>query len=240
LLLLWVSALAAQAAAPPPELTKGQKGKLAQRDRLVQSLPDLVQKRHNDKAVETAERIAALAKEVLGETDARVIASLQRLAGWREALGQFVRAIRVRKEVLRLQERRLGKDHWQTTDARLDLQDSRRRAGLSPEDRAALLQAKAESGRVVQLYQQGRYREAVPIAVKVLAAYRQLLGEKHPDCPESLITLGLLYKDMGEPGKALPLLREARTLCRQVVGERHPLYAASLNSLALPIGLSWW
>jgi CHAT domain-containing protein/tetratricopeptide (TPR) repeat protein len=232
LLVLGVIAFAARAAAPPAELTKGQKAKLAQCDRLVKSLPVLVRNWQFDKVVEAAERIAALEKEVLGETDARVIASLQRLARVIEALGQYTKAIRLRKEVVRLLERRLGKDHWQTSDARLALQDSRRRAGLSPEDRAALLQAQAEAGRAEQLSQQGRSREAVPIAVKVLAAYRQLLGEKHPDYARSLNNLAMLYQEMGEHSKALPLFLEARTLHRKVLGEKHPHYATSLNNLA--------
>jgi tetratricopeptide (TPR) repeat protein len=232
LLVLCVVAFAAQAAAPPAELTREQKAKLAQRDRLVESLPDLVRKGHGNRALEAAERIVALEKEVLGETDGRVIASLQRLAQGREALGQYVKAIRLRKEVVRLLEKGLGKDHWQTTDARLALQDSRRLAGLSPEDRAALLQAVADTYRAVQLHQQGRSREAVPIAVQVMAAYRKLLGEKHPDYARSLNNLAELYRVLGEYGKALPLYLEARDLRRQVLGQKHPHYATSLSNLA--------
>jgi CHAT domain-containing protein/tetratricopeptide (TPR) repeat protein len=231
-LVLGLIAFAAQATAPPAELTREQKAKLAQRDRLVKFLPELVQKGQFHKAVEAQERIAALEKEVLGEADAKVIDSLQRLARGRERLVQFVQAIRVRKEVVRLQEKRLGKGHWQTTDARLALQDSRRRARMSPEDRAALLQAAADHDRVVQLHQQGRYNEAVAIAVKVLAERRQLLGEKHRAYATSLNNLALLYQEMGERGKALPLYLEARDLLRQELGEKHPDYPTSLNNLA--------
>jgi CHAT domain-containing protein len=232
LLVLALIALAAQAAPPPAELTGEQKGKLAQRDRLVKSLAELLQKRQYERATEAAERIAALEKEVLGETDGRVVASLQRLARWRELLGQFVKALRLRKEVLRLQQKRLGKDHWETTDARLALQDSRRLAGMSPEDRGALLQAQTEQGRVVQLYQQGRYREAVDIAVKVLAVRRKVLGEEHRAYADSLHNLARLYREMGEHGKALPLFLEARRVQRTALGEGHPVYATSLSNLA--------
>jgi tetratricopeptide (TPR) repeat protein len=233
LLVLCVLTFAAQAAAPPAELTREQKAKLAQRDRLEQSLPDLVRKRHYDKAVEAAERIVALEKEVLGETDARVVASLQRLARGREALDQYVKAIRLRQEVVRLQEKRLGKDHWQTTDARLALESSRRRAGMSPEEHAALLQAQADNERAAQLYKQGKFREAVQVAARALAVFRRVVGERHPDYASSLNNLALLYQKMGEHGKALPLLLEARDLRHQVLMERHPDYATSLMSLAL-------
>jgi tetratricopeptide (TPR) repeat protein len=231
LLVLCLLALAARAAAPPAELTKGQKGKLAQRDRLVKSLPELVGKRQFHQTTDAQERIAALEKEVLGETDGRVVASLQKLAGWREALGQFVKAIRVRKEVVRLQQKRLGKDHWQATDARLDLQDSRRLAAMSREDRAALAQTVADNGRGRQLSQR-KYREALEIAVKVLAVRRKVRGKKHPDYAQSLNNQAMLYREMGEPRKALPLLREARDLRRKVLGEKHPDYARSLSNLA--------
>jgi CHAT domain-containing protein/tetratricopeptide (TPR) repeat protein len=231
-LVLCVVALAAQAAAPPARLTEGQEAKLAQRDRLERSLPVLVQNKQSDKLFGALEGIAALEKEVLGETDPRVIASLQRLARVRELLEQFAKAIRLRQEVVRLQEKRLGKDHWRTTDARWDLQDSRRLAGTSPEGRAALLQAQAEHGRVERLRQQGRSREAVEVAVKVLAVYRTVLGEAHPDYAASLNNLANLYQAMGEHAKALPLFLEARRLYRQALGEKHPHYALSLNNLA--------
>jgi hypothetical protein len=63
LLVLCVLAFAARAAAPPAELTREQKAKLGERDRLVESLPALLRKRQNDKALENAERIVALEKE---------------------------------------------------------------------------------------------------------------------------------------------------------------------------------
>jgi CHAT domain-containing protein/tetratricopeptide (TPR) repeat protein len=231
-LLLCVGALAAQAAAPPARLTKEQEMKLAERDSLERFLPELMQRGQNDKALQTSERIAALEKEVLGETDARVISSLQRVAGWREALGQYARAIRLRKEVVRLEEKRLGKGHWQTADARLALEDSRRRAGMSPEDRAALLQAQADQGRVEQLYRQGRYREAGRVAVRVLAVRRKVQGQRHPHYASSVSWLAVLYRAKGEHGKALPLFLEARDLHRKALGEKHPAYAQSLNNLA--------
>jgi CHAT domain-containing protein/tetratricopeptide (TPR) repeat protein len=103
---------------------------------------------------------------------------------------------------------------------------------MSPEDRAALLQAAADNGRVVQSYQQGRASEGVQIALQVLAVRRQLLGKRHPDYANSLNNLAGLYRAMGEHPKALPLLLEARELRAKGLGQRHPDYAGSLNNLA--------
>jgi hypothetical protein len=91
---------------------------------------------------------------------------------------------------------------------RLDLQDSRRRAGMSPEDRAALRQAQAEHARVAQLRRQGRSREAVDITVKLLAVRRQVQGERHPDYASSLNNLAWLQQEMGEQGRMSRRLRE--------------------------------
>jgi CHAT domain-containing protein len=232
LLVLGVLALAAQAAAPPARLTQEQKAKLAERDRLEGRLPGLLQKRQYDKALTAAERIAALEEEVLGETNLRAILSLERLAGWREVLERFPEAIAARRKVLRLQQRRLGKGHWQVTNARLALEHTRLLADMSTQQRADLRQAGAWNRQMVQLYRQGQPREALANALRVLEVRRTVLGERHHHYVNSLSWLALVYQAMGEHKKALPLFQEARERCRTVLGERHPDYANSLNTLA--------
>src|ERR1700683_166625 len=101
-LLLCLAPVAGWTAAPPPALTAAQKAKLAERDALEKKLPALIQQQQYDKLIDAMEQISDLEKTALGETHAKVIDSLQRLAAWREALEQYVKAIRIRKEVLRL------------------------------------------------------------------------------------------------------------------------------------------
>ena len=43
--------------------------------------------------------------------------------------------------------------------------------------------------RVVELFAQGKYREALELAQKALAIRQQLLGEEHPDYAASLNNL---------------------------------------------------
>jgi CHAT domain-containing protein/tetratricopeptide (TPR) repeat protein len=232
-LVLGLGAVVVRGAGPPRPLTAQQKSKLAERDRLEKQLPDLLRKRQFDKALESMERIATLGREALGEAHPVAIDALEKLAGWREELEQYPAALRVRQEVLRLREKRLGKGHWQATDARLDLEYTKRLGGLGDEQRAQLRQADTWDGQVLQLCGQGRAREAVALARKALELRRKLLGEKHTRYADSLNNLAGCYESTGEYGKALPLYQEAVEVRRKLLGERHPDYATSLNNLAV-------
>lgn len=48
-----------------------------------------------------------------------------------------------------------------------------------------------------QLYEQGRYREALEVARQVHELVRQHLGEAHPQFADGLNSLALLYKALG-------------------------------------------
>ena len=50
------------------------------------------------------------------------------------------------------------------------------------------------SGRVVQLYHESQYAQAVSLAEEALTLARQLWGEEHPNIATSLNILALFYK----------------------------------------------
>src|SRR5204862_6624396 len=52
--------------------------------------------------------------------------------------------------------------------------------------------------QVVQLYQAGKYSEAIPIAIKILALREKALGPNHPTTAMALNNLAVLYKSMGD------------------------------------------
>src|SRR5262249_17839488 len=153
--LLGVVGLVAKGAAPPPLLTAQQKAKLAERDRLEKQLSIFIQKGQYDWLLEAAERIVALEKEALGQTHLKVLASLRRLAAFRQLLGKYPGAIRAREEVLKPQQKRLRKGHWQVTDARLELEHTRRLAAMSDQQRSEVVRAEAWRREVGQLHRQG-------------------------------------------------------------------------------------
>jgi len=88
------------------------------------------------------------------------------------------------------------------------------------------------SQQVHQLYQEGRYEEAIDIATQACDLTRQHLGEEHPDFATSLNNLGLLYDSMGKYEAAESLIRQALEIIRRSLGEEHPYFATSLDNLA--------
>jgi tetratricopeptide (TPR) repeat protein len=86
--------------------------------------------------------------------------------------------------------------------------------------------------RVVDLYQAGKYQEAIPIARQLLEIYEKINGLDHPDTATGLNNLALLYEAMGDYAKAEPLYRRALTINEKALGPDHPDTATSLNNLA--------
>ncbi|WP_397327044.1 tetratricopeptide repeat protein [Nostoc sp. FACHB-110] len=79
---------------------------------------------------------------------------------------------------------------------------------------------------------EGKYSEAIPLAERVLAIRKQILGEEHPDVAGSLNNLAALYKSQGRYADAEPLYRQALSMKKRLLGQEHPDVANSLNSLA--------
>ena len=88
------------------------------------------------------------------------------------------------------------------------------------------------NSRMVTLYQQGKYAEAIPLAERAVTLARRHLGEEHPYYATSLNNLAVLYTSMGRYEDAEPLYQKAMEIRRRVLGEEHPYYATSLNNLA--------
>ena len=97
---------------------------------------------------------------------------------------------------------------------------------------AELQEAERLNQQVVQLYRQGKYNEAIPLAEKALAIREKVLGQEHPDVALSLNNLAMLYESQGNYTKAEPLLVRSLAIKEKVLGQKHPDVATSLNNLA--------
>jgi tetratricopeptide (TPR) repeat protein len=80
-------------------------------------------------------------------------------------------------------------------------------AGFS--DRRGAEEALELNRRGGELYQAGRYTEALPLAQKALEIREKAFGLVHPDVAASLHNLALLYQAMGDHAKAEPLFRRS-------------------------------
>jgi tetratricopeptide (TPR) repeat protein len=109
---------------------------------------------------------------------------------------------------------------------------------VSTQDTEALAEAERLNDQAVELYQQGKYNEAIPLAEQALAIRKKQLGDNHPDTATSLNNLAGLYRSQGRYAEAEPLYQEALAIIKQQLGDNHPATASSLNNLALESCLS--
>src|SRR5919199_1249655 len=96
---------------------------------------------------------------------------------------------------------------------------------------AELEEAKRLHQQAEELYNQGQYAAAIPLAERALAIREKLLGQEHPDFAESLNNLGELYRLQGNYTQAEPLFQRALAIREKVLGQQHPDFAESLNNL---------
>ena len=105
-------------------------------------------------------------------------------------------------------------------------------AGLAAEAEEAS-EADSFNRRVVELYQAGKYEQAIPIARQLLEISEKINGPEHPFTAGSLNNLAALYDSMGDYAKAEPLYLRALAIREKALGPEHPDTATSLNNLAV-------
>lgn len=103
-------------------------------------------------------------------------------------------------------------------------------AKLSPEEEARL---ESLARKVGELYESGKFAEAIPIAQESLALAEKALGPGHPETASQVNNLAELYRSMGDYAKAEPLFQRALKIDEKALGPDHPNVARDLNNLAL-------
>ncbi|KAH7402447.1 hypothetical protein BKA66DRAFT_448776 [Pyrenochaeta sp. MPI-SDFR-AT-0127] len=83
------------------------------------------------------------------------------------------------------------------------------------------------------LHSDGRYDEAGPWFMVVMAKRKEALGEEHPDTMASMNILALTFKDQGHLTEAEELYRRLVPLSKRALGEEHPATLTVMNNLAL-------
>jgi tetratricopeptide (TPR) repeat protein len=88
------------------------------------------------------------------------------------------------------------------------------------------------NSRVLELYQQRKYAEALPIAQEALKEAEATFGANDPRFATSLNNLAELYSKEGKYAEAEPRFQRALEIREKALGPNHPDVATSLNSLA--------
>jgi CHAT domain-containing protein/lipopolysaccharide biosynthesis regulator YciM len=214
------------------QLTAKQQARLKVRDRLAAEAKKLDQQGKLAELLAASNKKLAIEREVYGNVHAVVADSLEVLAQIHEVDGNFNGAAKALQEVVTIRTKLHGAGDWRVTDARLDLEELKVRAGLSPEDRQRLLQARILNDKLAGVWQGGGFKAALPLAERVANTYRQLLGKQNRYYARILNNLAGLYWGMGDYQKALPLVEKSRDLRRKLLTENHPDYARILDNLA--------
>ncbi|NEP51209.1 MAG: tetratricopeptide repeat protein [Moorea sp. SIO3C2] len=105
--------------------------------------------------------------------------------------------------------------------------------GSERAEELSLAEASQLNQQAIELYEQGKYSEAIPLAERALEIRQEILGEEHRDVATSLNNLALLYKSQGKYAEAELRHQQALALKKKLLGEDHPDVASSLNNLAL-------
>jgi CHAT domain-containing protein/tetratricopeptide (TPR) repeat protein len=87
----------------------------------------------------------------------------------------------------------------------------------------------AQDNKVIELYQAGKYAEAIPLAQQMLAMREKSLGPDHPGVAAALNNLASLYWKQGRYADAEPLFKRFR---EKMLGPGAPEVATGLNNLA--------
>jgi len=113
------------------------------------------------------------------------------------------------------------------------LQQAKNRTPFTLAQEEQLKLAEIYHNQVVQYYQQGQFKQALPFAEETLKIRTEILGEKHPKTLMSLNDLARIYQNIGRLSTALSLFEKAYSLSQEVLGERHPDTLRSINNLAM-------
>jgi tetratricopeptide (TPR) repeat protein len=96
------------------------------------------------------------------------------------------------------------------------------------DDRAKLSSLNTQ---VAELYQAGKFNEAIPIAQEAVELSEKATGPDRPDTALALTNLARLYKSLGDYAKAEPLFQRALKIDEKALGPDHPDTATALNNL---------
>jgi CHAT domain-containing protein/lipopolysaccharide biosynthesis regulator YciM len=96
-----------------------------------------------------------------------------------------------------------------------------------------LVEAAKLYGQAVPMSDEGKRKEAFPLAERAVALYEAALDADHPDLASALFLLGDLYRVEGMHTKAEPLFARALRIYEKAYGPEHFEVAITLNNLAL-------
>jgi tetratricopeptide (TPR) repeat protein len=172
------------------------------------------------------------ALKTLGADDAKRVEALQATIERLRREGKFTEAQKLAGEILIIGEKALGADHWQTADARREIETLKTIAALPDEGRKQMASIGAMNDERIALDQKTHYAQAERVARELVAIHKRWLGPDHPDTANSINNLAINLNAQKRYGDAEPLVRRALADYQKALGPDHPATAIVLHNLA--------
>ncbi|MEZ6128052.1 MAG: CHAT domain-containing tetratricopeptide repeat protein [Planctomycetaceae bacterium] len=103
----------------------------------------------------------------------------------------------------------------------------------APQSQQQLAEAERLNSQVIQLYSEGKYREAIPVAQRVLKIWETELGPLHSDVAAAYSNLGELHRQLNDFKAAKPLHERSLKIRERVFGQNHADTALSATYVAM-------
>jgi CHAT domain-containing protein/tetratricopeptide (TPR) repeat protein len=214
-----------------PELTAEQRAKLTERDGLVREAEELRGQGKYAEALERATRALSLTRQVHGDESPEAAEDLARVAELHELGGDFKRAVQTRQQVLALQTKLDGENHWRTSDARRALAFAEKLAGLKEEQRAKVVGALRKEQEALRLGRQGKHAEAERKATEVLETFQALSWQDSAEAARVWHLLGRARAGRQDARGVKEAIERAVGMQRAVLEKVHPDLALNLYIL---------
>jgi CHAT domain-containing protein/Tfp pilus assembly protein PilF len=205
---------------------------LQTRTRLMKEWPQHRDAGELAKAAAVLERVAFI-EEQFASLQPVLPFSLAHLADLYRRQEGFARERRTWLRAAGVWRRQYGESDWRTRDFLLAAKNAERMARLEPEDRARLAQANRLAEKANQLHAQGKPREALRLALRVVRIRKEVLGEDHSDHARALSHLTVMYFALGDYESALGPARQGLRIMEAAVGPDHPSMASAYNNLGM-------
>jgi len=229
-MVIWLGMAAAgvtqQAASPKKD------PQLAERDRLYKEALAARDAEKWAEAFRLGRAVVDLEAKLLGSEHQELLSTWDLVGECAERAEDWAAAETARDASLRIAAAVYPAGDYHRTEARLAREHVNRLRGLSAAQRKRLRELEQENGRAVQLYQQGRFADAIALEKTVLADYKRLLGPEHPVAATGLNNLAEFYREQANYAAAEPLFQRALGIYEKTIGPKHPSTANCLNNLA--------
>src|SRR5262249_44312761 len=133
--------------------------------------------------------------------------------------GKFAEAQGPVREILELKSRVLGEDHFETGDARREIETLKKLAALPEADRLEDRKTYALYDEMKELLRKERYEEALRPAKQILDTYRRLLGPDWSSVAVAAHAYGQALYNAERYADAEGQFRESLRIVLKVAGE---------------------